>query len=845
MNDKFDKLYRRITGIFSVKIILKKSNRETSMNLAARIQKKHLFHRVLGLLLIAVMLGVSPGIFEAISPAHAATSTPFTEAKVNIDKDNPMAVSSATGNSASATATIAADVDDAVKKKEMSKAEEIAWSIGKALLPTLAVMAFSAAVICPLAWVVIGAVAVGATAAGAMTLAYELRKNSFRSEGEKKGMDKILREVSIQAAISGALAPFNMLTGGLVQSVGPLTVKTIVSTAAKAGAISFLGSTVSNVAKGTVTNLWYDHYYNYDEREKELKAKIQTLAAIQNPSVEQQNELVAAIKELDTISREKYTWDNFRKDENKALVSAGISGVLGGIAGRLGAESSWAKIASSKLFGSSAKANLISNAVISNPFAFATGAASAAVDKREILNQIEYNRQLQSKYEKGSPAWNYYEGKIADLEASYKSIKLSEAGKSAMLSNAATQVAVVGTSLAKTRLWDLPSQKRQKIQQAYEEQDPDWQKANDVRQRLEVRKADRPQPTDYATKQEYSQALKQYAREVNNLRTEYQAAKAVASDAQSSAGNKQVIKGIESKVSQDIEYSRQSELARALGRESYVDFKMKELGKKSENEGLSTQELRTKAEAEVAKGYDDAAKANALNLAGMEEKAKRQTQELLGKVEKGNDGKHYVVVTDENGTEVMRTEYKSGEGAFWTDRLKGGSAAELKQAEIDNVVRRAYNASAMVKPTSFRNEYVNMRVNQLRSEGYTEKQIDSQLGGIIDDANGKTLSTFGGWNGVTKAEILASGLEKARYDDGAAPDANKIVDFLKKTLTSKTISTVENELSGGIQNGLQVVAPKTGISKIDPFRVLDLEERDQATLDRLTEKAMRDYYNNR
>ncbi len=820
------------------------------MNLTKKFQKKLLIHRILGLLLIAAMLGVSPGIFETISPVHAAANTPFTETKVEFDKDNPMAVTSAPGESV-ATAPVlitteSDEVDEAVKKKEMSKAEEIAWSIGKALLPTLAVMAFSAAVVCPLAWVVIGAVAVGATAAGAMTLAYELRKNSFRDEGQKKAMDKIMREVSIQAAISGALAPFNMLTGGLVQSVGPMTVKTIVSTAAKAGAISFLGSTVSNVAKGAVTNLWYDHYYNYDEREKELKGRIASLSAIAEPSEEQQKELIAALKELDTISKEKYTWDNFRKDEKKALVSAGISGVAGGIAGRLGAESSWAKVVSSKLFGSTSKANLVSNAVISNPFAFATGAASAAVEKREILNQIEYNRLLQSKYEKDSPAWLYYEGKIADLETAYKNINLAEAGKSAMISNAATQVAVVGTSLAKTRLWDLPSQKRQKIQETYEEQSPEWQKANDVRQRLEIRKADRPQPGDYATRRQYSQALKQYAREVNNLRTEYQAAKVEASHAQSSADNKQLLKDIEKQVSQEIEHSRQAELARALGRENYVDFKMKELSKDSENEGLSTQELRQKAELEVAKGYEEAAKANALKLAKMEEKANRQTQELVGKVEKDNDGKHYVVVTDENGAEVMRTEYKSGEGAHWTNRISGGTAAEMKQAEIDNVVRRAYNASAMVKPTSFRNEYVNMRVNQLRAEGYTEKQIDGHLGGIVDEANAKTLSTFGGWNGVAKSEILASGLEKARYDDGAAPDLNKMVDFLKKTLSNKTISTVENELSGGIQNGLQVVAPKTGLSRIAPLSpLLDSEERDEETLNRLTEKAMRDYYNRR
>lgn len=822
-------------------------DRETRMNLNSRIQKKYALHRILGLLLIAALIGVSPGIFEnlSINRLQAATGTPFTENKIAIDKDNPMAVSSATGESASATATISdTEADDAVKKKEMSKAEEIAWSIGKALLPTLAVMAFSAAVVCPLAWVVVGAVAVGATAAAAMTLAYELRKNSFRDADSKKGMDKILREVSIQAAISGAMAPFNMLTGGLVQSVGPLTVKTIVQTAAKAGAISFLGSTVSNVAKGTVTNLWYDHYYNYDEREKELKTKIEKLSAIDNPNEEQQKDLVAALKELDTITKEKYTWDNFRKDEHKAIVSAGISGVLGGIAGRLGAESSWAKIASSKLFGSTSQANLISNAVISNPFAFATGAASAAVDKKEILNQIEYNRMLQSKYEKDSPAWSYYEGKISDLETAYKSIKLSEAGKSAMLSNAAMQTAVVGTSLAKTRLWDLPSQKRQKVQQTYEEQNPEWQKANEVRQRLEIRKADRPQPGDYATKQEYSQALKQYARDVNNLRTEYQKAKLDASNAQGTSENKTVIKNIEKQVSQDIEYARQSELARSLGRESYVEFKIKELSNKPENADMSAQELRVKAQAEVAKGYDDAAKANAMKLAQMEEKANRQTQELLGKVEKGNDGKHYVVVTDENGVEVMRTEYKGGDAAHWITRLKGGSQAELKQAEIDNVVRQAYNASAMVKPTTFRNEYVNMRVNQLRSQGMTEQQIDKQLSSIVDEANGKTLQTFGGWNGVAKSEILASGLEKAKYDDGAAPDLNKVVDFLKKTLTNKTISTVESELSGGIQNGLQVVAPKT--AKIIPVAIpFDSEERDEATLNRLTEKAMRDYYNRR
>lgn len=804
--------------------------------------RKGLFGRMLSIFLMLSVLGVSPGIFDAIALSRsAAFAAPFNESSVNIDKNSPMAVSTP---SEAATINVAADetddkITEEIKKKEMSKAEEIAWSIGKALLPTLAVMAFSAAVVCPLAWVVVGAVVVGATAAGAVTLGYEMRKNSFRDEDKKKSMDKIMREVSIQAAISGAMAPFNMLTAGMLQTVGPLTAKTIVQTAAKAGVVSFLGSTVSNVTKGAVTNLWYDHYYNYDQREKILKDKIAELQAIEQRTPEQEKELVAALKELDTITKEKYTWDNFRKDEKKALVSAAISGVLGGVASKFAGDSDWAKIASSKLFGTTGKANMVANAVVSNPFAFATGAANAAVDKKEILNQIEYNRMLQLKYEKDSEAWNYYEQKIADLESAYKSIRLSEAGKQAMINNAANQVAVVGVSLAKTRLYDLPSQKREKIQQTYEEQNPEWKKVSEIRQELEILKTRRPVAADYATKSEYTQALREFAAAQNQLRTQYQAAKVEASAAQSSPENQQRLEEIKQQVTSDIEFNRQAELARALGREAYVDFKMRELEKDSENAGLSTLELRKKAEAAVLAGYEETAKNNALKLAKMEEKLERQNMALKGTLEKGPDGKKYVVVTDENGQEVMRKVYQGGDGAFWMDRLKGSSGAELRDSEINRVVREAYDASAMVKPSSFRNEFVNMRVNQLRSEGLTDQQIDRQLSGIVDEANSKMYETFGGsWQTVAKAEILAAGLERARYDDGAAPDAGKILDFIKKELTNRTISTVQKEITGGITG----VVPKS-VVKADPLApIFRPDQRDEETLQRLTDRAMRDYY---
>ena len=810
--------------------------------------RKNLFHRVIGLILMFTVLGASPGIFDAISlnAAYASTAgantAPFTENKVKLNAANPMAVATPNDGAQKDVIEQKIEVDDSKlaeeKKKQMSKAEEIAWAIGKALLPTLAVMAFSAAVVCPLAWIVVGAVVVGAATAGIMTFAYETRKNSFRSEAEKKPMDKIWREVSIQAAISGAMAPFNMLTAGMVQAVGPLTMKTIIQTAAKAGAVSFLGSTVSNVTKGAVTNLWYNHYYNYDQREKQLKSTISVLEAKTTRTEAEELQLAESLKELDTITKEKYTWDNFRKDEKKALVSAGISGVLGGIAGRYAAESDWAKIASSKLFGTVSKANLVSNAVISNPFAFATGAASAAVDKKEILNQVEYNRMLQLKYEKGSPAWSYYEEKITNLEEAYKSISLSEAGKQALIGNAATQLAVVGTSLAKTRIWDLPSAKRAKIQQEYEEQSEEWKKVANVRQELELMKYRRPVASDYQSKSDYSRALREYVAEMNSLRNDFNRAKVEASAAQKTPEAQARIQEIENKVTVDIEYNRQAELARALGRDSYVEFKMNELKNDPENANLSAAELRDKANAAVAKGYEDTARNSAIALAKMEEKLERQNMNLTGKVEKGEDGKHYVVVTDDNGNVVMSKEYQSGSGASLVNQIKGGSPAKMREAEINNVVKQAYNQSAMVKPTSFRNEYVSMRVNQMRSEGMTEQQIDKQLSAIVNEANGKMVQTYGGWQNVAKAEILAEGLARAKYDDGAAPNLSKILDFLKRGLTDRTISTVQQEITGGITG----VVPKS-VLKIDPLApIFNSDERDEEAIRRITDKAMRDYY---
>lgn len=796
------------------------------------LKQRRLFHRVLGLVLMLALIGGSPGIFENLSQPAYGQNTPFTDGPLNVEVSTQESIG--TDSVRISLDTVEAPQQDdqveAAAKKEMHKAEEIAWSIARALLPTLGVMALSAAVVMPLAWVVVGAVVVGAATAGILSFAYEQRKNSFRSEEDKKPLDRIMRDVTISAAVSGAMAPFSMLTAGFAQALGPVTAKTIIRTAAKMGAVSFLGSTVSNVTKAAVTNLWYHQYYNYGEREDMLKQRIETLSAITDRTDRENQDLANAIKEFDEITSEKYSLDNFHKDQKRALVSAGISGILGGAAGRFAATSDWAKIASSKLFGSTAHAGTVANAVVSNPFAFAAGTSNAAIDRRNILKQIEHNRALQSKYEPGSAPYEYYEQKIADMETAYTNLNIWRSGRDAMVSNAAMQSAVVLTSLAKTRVLDLPSQRRKQVQSAYEEQDPNWQEAREARQQLEIMRGKQPVASEYATRSEYYSALKEYARDLNMMQQEYERLKVVAASNQTLPENKARLGEITAKVDKEIDYARQEQLARALGRDSFVEFKLEEIKRDPQFQELSEAELVEMAHRRVGDAFEKSAKANANRLAQMQEKVDRREHSLEGVIERGDDGKRVIAIKDENGQTIATKPWEGGSRAYWFNKLVTKDPNKLHDAEVERAVREVYDSASMVKPSSYRNTFVNMRVDQLRAQGMNDSQIEQYLPQIVSEANSDTVSTFGGsWQNVVKSEMLAAGLERARYSDGEAPSIHKILDFLRGELPNQTVSLFKKELSTQVKN----VIPDVEIESLRQSQRVRDERTLRDTADRL------------
>ena len=780
--------------------------------------KRKTLRKILGSLLVLILIGTSPGVFDGIklfaeppvnnSQNQEVVATASELINSGQSANNPFSVNVDIQIDNAAQATVATETEivktevekeEAVKKKEISRIEKIAWTIGKALLPTLAVMTFCAAVACPLAWVVVGSVLIGAATAGITTFAYEKRMNQFREEGQKKSTDKILRAVTISAAVEGAMAPFTMLSAGFVKAVGPVTVKTVLATAAKVGATQFAGNTISNVAKGTVTNLWYDHYYNYDEEEDKLKKELALIENKRNPSPEEEIRFVEIKQRLDQLEKEKYTWEKFRSDERKAAVSAGISGVLGGAAGKLAANTAWAKVASSKLFGSTKNAGMVANAVVSNPFAFMSGSSNALMQKREMDLQIKKCKKMQAQYDEGTPAYSYYAEKIAGLEEAREGIDLIAAGTNSMINNLAIQSAAMTVAVGKARLWDLPHARRNKINEKYRAQDETWQKAEQVKAKMDAFKAKAPRREDYSSRADYLKAVWKHHRHSIKYEKLYKAHKIKAVNAEKSLENKAIKSQIEAQVDADIALQQKLDLAKSLGDKAYLKFKMEEIKKRMTADGKSVDDktLRAKAIDEYKTEAATAAQKNAEKLADMEKKLTLtdDSKGLKGKVVTGEDGKRYVVLEDSNGVERLRREVSQPKET-WYSKYFAKNPAKLEARELAKAFKIANASGAQVKPSVYRATYVEMKVNELRSKGLSTAQINEQIFDVFDEANNAMLGTFGGsWQDVVQAEMLAAGLAKAKYSNGEPPDFEDIYNTIEKTSQTKIIAEFQKELN--------------------------------------------------
>ncbi len=690
---------------------------------------------------------------------------------------------------------MAATASSRAGKPRLRRSWSTARSIGKALLPTLAVMGFAAALALPAGWVVLGAVLIGAATSGVVNYAYEQRMNQFRPKGEKKSRDKILRDVSIAAAVDGAVAPFTMLTAGFVSHVGPATLRTILTTAGKVGLAQYAGSTLANVTRAGVTNAWYYGYYGYGDKEKALKDRQTALENKTNRTRAEEDELLQVMKDLEKLRKEKYTMQQFVQDEKTAMANAVISGFVGGAVGGVAAQSDWAKIASTKMLGTPDKAGLVANAVVSNPFAFISGANGALLKRDEIKTEIARCKKIQRDLPADSAAYRFYADKIAGLEASYAALDPVEAGTSALVANAAVQSAVMTAAVGKAQLFDLPAQRRQAINARYQADDPAWQKANQAKVDLDEALADPPAARQFGSLTEFDAAKRQYDARITELKTRYNQARLDAVAAESAPANKARLDEIAGVVDHEIDLNRRAALAQSLGTPEYTEFKMREI---ADRPGAPTDpaKIRELAVQEIRQEHLQAAVNKAKALEDMERKLafKEDPNAHAGVRETGENGKQYYVLRDAQGQEVFRRELQPPSG--FLAKLFKLDPNSPTWGEMRKSVRMAETSADMVKPSAYRATYIDMKVSELRGQGMTRVEIANQMPAITAEANTRMIGAFGSsWENVVKSEMLAAGLERARFSDGAPPDVKKLVETINATVQAGTVSQFQAELN--------------------------------------------------
>ncbi|MBF0407666.1 MAG: hypothetical protein HQM10_09950 [Candidatus Riflebacteria bacterium] len=778
------------------------------------LRKKSLNSRFFVFFLIFSFLGLLPGINEQISlyaqSSNASVSqeiSPFSEV-ATVTPGKMVSTYVASGSSETLfPATWSASVASSVTplspevQKQMSKIEQIAWNFAKGLLPTLAVMAFSAAVALPLAWVVVGAVLVGAASSAVLTTLYENRMNQFRSGKDKKGADKILRDVTIAAAVDGAMAPFTMLTAGFISVVGPATAKSIVTTAAKVAAAQFYGQTLSNITKAGVTNAWYYKYYDSGKEEKALKERLSELKNKGNLTNDEQLEFASSTQNLEKLLRDKYTWNNFLTDQRNSAINSLINGFVGGAAAGVVSQGSWAKIASQKLFKTPSKAGLVANAIISNPFAYTSGAVNALILKEEINFKIDEKKTALSGYASGTPMHTYIQKNIDDLQTAHDSIKPIASGATSMLDNMAVQSAILSSTVISSRLMELPSQKRDAVQGKFAEQSSEWKKAEALKQDYEALKNNPPEIKNYTAQENYQKALKEYNASLEEARAKYELAKAEASVSQNTPENKEKLNKISQDVEQDIALKQRQELAKALGGEDYVEFKMEEI-KKREGSPADISKLRQMALEEIQTEWSDTAMSNAKDLADMEDKIalKVDSKSHTTVVEINEDGKKVYVVRNAVGKEVFRKEAGTTGKNFW-NIVFNTDPDEAMWRELSKIKTASFDSGAMIKPSQYRAKYVDMKVAEMRGQGVQPSVINSSLDAIIAEADSSMMRVYGGsMLNVVRSEILAAGLERAKYSNGEPPDL--------KTMVSSSKTLVENALLSQFQTELKAQAKK-------------------------------------
>ncbi|MEZ7893503.1 MAG: hypothetical protein QMC67_17340 [Candidatus Wallbacteria bacterium] len=660
------------------------------------------------------------------------------------------------------------------QQKKMSVLESIAWKIGKAVIPSAAVLAFASIAALPLGAVVVGTIAIGAITSGALTYFYEKRANTFRTD--KKSSMEILRDVTVSAVFDGILAPFTMATGGLASTIGKSSAKVVIKNAAKSAALHLAGQTMASGASGAVKHLWAEKYFHYDDQIKKLKQEADTILDkhagndAQPFTDEEKKRLSEISSEINKMEDNDYGLKDFKRDFENAALSAVISGVVGNSVTNLASNSKYAKLASVKFFGDTSKAGAISNFVVSNPVAFLNGSTRAVAQKLYMNEDISEAKALRDKYQKGTVIYEYYDQQVQNLIKTQKAINPAGAGLNSMLNNLAIQGVSMATIVAKDRIIDKPRKEADAVNERYQKQSKDWKDVEAIQQKAsDYKQKNEPKAENYADKSDYLKAKIEYKTELLKYEAQEMNAKIKAFEAQKTPENKAVIESLKKEYRSEQELNRNIEYSRILGKDNYLElFKAKMKTQDAKYSKMTDTELTAAAQKEISDQNKIAY-----------EKAKKSLDETDSKIQEFDQVRRI----KKGGTDMDKaiSEVAAGKRNFTGD--------EIREIEVN---------AAKIAPSTYKARYVNAKVAEMRMNGASEKEILKASDGIYREADRAIVDKYGdNWIKVVYYELAAKQISKIKYDDDGKVN---LLSELAKTLGNEALSKTQNELFSHYQS---------------------------------------------
>lgn len=664
-------------------------------------------------------------------------------------------------------------------KTAMSKLEKVLWAVGKAILPTLAVLLFASMAALPIGWMALGAMAVGGASGGLVNYLFEKRMNQFRPEGSKKSTAEIIRDVSIAGVVDAVMAPINILSAGWAGTmVRGVSQKVLMKYALKSGATYFAGRMVSSSLSGGLKRVWHREVFKDHLKVEHMEREVDRILAAHKapgapPLTASERQVLAGLEsEIARLKANDYGWQNLRRDAGQALIGATISGFGGAYLSKLGSSSPLAAKISMKLFKDTKHTDMVANWILSNPTTFATGSANAAMQKHYMATDIEALEKKRDAHPAGSPVHQYYADQAAALARQRDAIDPLAVGRNAMVDNLLIQSSIVGFAAVKANAYDLPKQRNELVKKNFYAEDEtcrDYAAAKTKYEELSSAQVSRYKYLkEHGNLKGYAEATRDHATAVKAAHEEMLRKEALAANAFETAkkGGTDFYKEIAQRTEVDLKVERRLELARYLGDDDMLEAYKYKARMTPGNEGLPPAEIERIARADISSEY--AKKAS--ELQAQIDTAERKVREYHDLMNQGQEG-------------------KSGPGQLaWR-----GQAAEKSNLNMDQIRAIEYQAGS-IPPSTYKMMIVKQRIYDLRAQGATNAQVAAASDAIYREADRVVLSSYNNsWMDVLRAEAVANLVKKIPYeDDGRVNLGQKIANILTRELPKKT----QNELIG-------------------------------------------------